>query len=376
MKYLFINSVIGYSSTGRIVAEKCHELMSEGHECRVAWGRINNNRAENSDITTYRIGNKLDIYTHGIFARLFDGMGLGSKNATKHLLSYIDEYAPDIIWLHNIHGYYLNYKLLFDYIKSKPNIKVYWTLHDCWTMTGHCAFFGYTDCDGMQRECKCRCLEKKNYPVCNGISRAAKNFQQKKQAFTGVRDLTIITPCKWLSDVVKNSYLKDYPVEVVYNTIDTNVFKPTESNFRKENQLEDKIILLGVANDWDARKGLNDFVLLSEKMSIDYPNVRVVIVGANEKQKRMLEKYPNIIAILRTRDVAELAGLYTTADAFLNLTYADNYPSTNLEARACGTTVITYNTGGSPESVPEDCVAQKGKIEDVIRILHEHSIIN
>lgn len=374
MKYLFINSVIGFGSTGRLVAEKCHELMAEGHECRVAWGRINTGSESNSDIVTYRIGSKLDNYYHAIMGRLLDREGLASVSATKKLVSYIRDYNPDVIWLHNIHGCYLNYPILFDYIKSRPTLKVYWTFHDCWAMTGHCSHFMISGCDKYISGCSGHCSERFAPPPCYGLLQIRSNYNRKKKYFTGIKDLTIITPCKWMKTVVERSFLKEYPVEVVYNTIDETVFKPTESDFRAAHNLADKTVLLGVASKWNDRKGLSDFKKLSEL--VRDKNAVVVLVGLRPNQYKLIKGYDNIIPVGLTNSAAELAGLYTMSDAYLNLTYEDNYPSTNLEATACGTLAITYRTGGSPESVKPDCVAERGDIEGVLRILHEHSVID
>ena len=273
---------------------------------------------------------------------MFGKTGFASKHATKKLLKFLDKINPDIVHLHNIHGYYLNIELLFNYLKEKQ-IRVIWTLHDCWSFTGQCAFFDYVGCDKWQTECK-NCPMLSEYPK-SFVDSSKWNYQKKKELFTGL-NITLVTPSKWLASLVKNSYLKVYDVKVINNGIDLNVFKPTPSNFREKYCLKDKKMILGVAGVWDRRKGLNDFIELSKLLDDNYV---IVLVGLNDKQLDLLPH--NIIGIKRTENQQELAGLYTTADVFFNPTYEDNYPTVNLESLACGTPVITYDTGGSPEFV-------------------------
>ena len=259
MKYLFINSLAGTGSTGRIVADKCRELMAQGHECLIAYGREEKNC---QDIPTMRIGSVWDVRAHALTSRILDTSGFGSRAVTKRLLGRIREYDPDVIWMHNIHGYYLHVGLLFDYLKTcgKP---IYWTLHDCWSFTGHCAYFDYAGCDRWKTGCH-NCPEKKVYPASILLDGSRRNYARKKALFSGVPNLTLITPSQWLADLVKESYLREYPVQVVHNTINTEVFRPTAGDFREKWELDGKIMLLGVASVWDGRKGLPDYIALSK----------------------------------------------------------------------------------------------------------------
>lgn len=349
MKVLFINSVAGIGSTGRIAADQCRELMAQGHECALAYGR---DKANCDDISTICIGTPMDFQLHGVMSRLLDNHGFASGCATRKFLNWASEYDPDVLWLHNIHGYYLNIDLLFQWIKSRPQMKVKWTLHDCWSFTGHCAYFDFAGCDRWMTGCY-DCPQKKAYPASMLLDNSKRNFTKKQALFTGVKDLTLITPSKWLADLVKKSFLKEYPVEVVYNTINTDIFKPTESNFRGDNGLENKKIILSVASIWENRKGLQDILALA---SMADENWHIVLVGTIPNY-RDLEIPENVLVIPRTNSPQELAAIYTAADVLVNPTYEDNYPTVNLEALACGTPVITYCTGGSPESLDETCGA-------------------
>lgn len=348
MRVLFINSFLYFGSTGRIAYNQALEYEKEGHEVKIAYGR----KTGIPDFAMkygHRIGNDLGVYFHLFYTRLFDKHGLASKKATEQFLKWATEYDPDVLWIHNIHGYFINYEMLFDWIKTRPNMKVKWTLHDCWTFTGHCAHFMSCGCNKWKEQCY-DCPQIRTYPSGLFIDSSRENYRRKKAAFTGVNDMTIITPSNWLKNLVKESYLKEYPVQVVYNTINTNIFKPGESDFRKNNHLEKKKILLGVASVWGPKKGLDDLVTLSRGLNPE--EYAIVLVGVNKKQIKMLKKAaPEIIAIERTSDVQQLVGLYSESDVFINPTYEDTYPTVNLEAEACGTPVITYNVGGCPETI-------------------------
>lgn len=345
MKIFQINTVCGTGSTGRIAVDIAQVLQKEGHTSCIAYGRGN----APSDVDSFKIDSKEEVYLHAALSRFTDAQGLYSTSATKRLIQKIRDYDPDIIHLHNIHGYFLNYKVLFQFL-SRYNKPIVWTLHDCWAFTGHCAYFDYVHCDFWKTECH-DCPQKDTYPTSWLMDRSRENFRLKKSLFTGIKNLTIVTPSHWLAGLVKQSFLKEYPVEVIHNGIDLNVFKPTPSDFRKKYHIEDKKIILGVASPWTPRKGLKDFIKLAELVDEE---TRIVLVGLNDKQSKRLPE--NIIGIKRTNNPKELAGIYTAADVFFNPTYEDNYPTTNLEALACGTPVVTYNTGGSPESAGSTAV--------------------
>lgn len=343
MKVLQINSFYGSGSTGRIVSDIQKLLISKGHESYVIYGR--GKKSENKN--NIKVINKIGLYYNVIKTRLFDTHGLGSKRITKKIVLKIKEINPDVIHLHNIHGYYINYRILFDYLKQ-INTPVIWTLHDCWAFTGHCAYFDFAGCDKWKTECS-KCPEKKSYPKSILLDSSKYNYKIKKDLFTGHSNLTIVTPSKWLKNLVELSFLKSYNVEEINNGIDLDVFKPENGDFRQKYNLEDKFLILGVASIWDRRKGLNYFFELNTLIGSDE---QIVLVGLSKKQIRQLPK--GIIGITRTENIKELVNIYSSCDVFVNPTLEDNFPTTNLEALACGTPVITFNTGGSPESVREE----------------------
>ncbi len=345
MKVLQINAVCGRGSTGRIVLNIHKTLLQMGHESYVAYGRPPAIGCPEA----IRIGSKLDLYSHVLLTRVFDLHGFGSKRATIKFLKKVEQIDPDIIHLHNVHGYYINVELLFNYLKEsgKP---VVWTLHDCWPFTGHCAHFDYVGCEKWKTGCL-ECPQKGRYPASYFLDNSKKNYEMKKRLFTGLKKMVIVTPSRWLANLVKESFLKEYPVEVIPNGIDTSLFKPTPGDFRKKYGLEGKFVILGVANVWEERKGLKYFLELSELLREDEV---IVLVGLNRKQIKTLPK--NIVAIPRTNSPVELAQIYTSADVFLNPTLEENYPTVNLEAQACGSYVITFSSGGCRETILQEHV--------------------
>ena len=365
MHVLFINAFCGVGSTGRICAEMAQKMEAEGQTPKIAYGR-DPYVPEQFQKYAVRIGTNLDRNLHAIRTRILDEHGLGSKHATRQFLKWADEFDPELLWLHNLHGYYINYELLFAWIKSRPQMKVCWTLHDCWTLTGHCTHFMVANCDQWKTACTGPCPEKRRYPGSVLKDNCRNNFLRKKAAFTGVKDMTLIAPSQWLADLVKQSYLKEYPVEVHRNTINTDVFKPTQGTFRTQHGLQNKKIILGVANVWDDRKGFEDFLMLADRLPQD--NV-IVLVGLTEEQIGQCK--PNMLGIKRTNSPQELAEIYTAADVFVNPTHEDNYPTVNLEAEACGTRVITYRTGGAPETIhrADSVVIEAGNIAEILRAL-------
>lgn len=358
MKVLQINSVCGLGSTGRIVTDIDFMLKEKKICSYIAYGR--DTSVKNDHII--RIGNKFDYYMHGILTRLFDTHALfGSISATKQFIKQIVKIDPDVIHLHNIHGYYLNIKILFDYLRESKK-PVVWTLHDCWSFTGHCAYFDFIDCEKWTSGCH-DCPQKENYPKSIWCDHSKQNYKKKKELFQSLNNMIIVTPSQWLAKLAEQSYLSKYEVKVIHNGINLNVFKPIESDFRQRYGLQDKFIILGVANGWDARKGFKYFLELADKLDDNY---KIVLVGLTQKQKENLPK--NIVGITKTSNAGELAAIYSTANVFINPTLEDNFPTTNLESLACGTPVITFETGGSVECVNYSCgiVVEKGNINELL----------
>lgn len=357
-RLLLINSVCGIGSTGRICLDIAREYEANGYEVKIAYGR-SDKVGEGSEKYAVRIGGRFDLYMHAFCTRIFDKHGLASIKATKIFLKWADEYNPDILWLHNIHGYYINYEMLFGWIKARQKnqsesgervMEVKWTLHDCWTFTGHCSHFIYVGCDKWKDGCK-HCPQKGEYPASSVLDNSEDNYCRKRKAFSGVENLTIITPSQWLEGLVKQSFLRKYPVEVQYNTVDKTVFKPTPSDFRKKHGIrDDQIMILGVSSVWNDRKGLSDFVNLYTELSEDNSDkYKIVLVGLSDAQIK--EMPSGMICIPKTDSQKELAEIYTAADVFVNPTYEDTFPTVNLEAEACGTKVVSYDTGGCEETL-------------------------
>ena len=343
-KYIQINTVCN-ESTGKGMYKTALKAQEEGYQSLCIYGR----RKGYKDIDSIKVGGFFSFWWHVILTTIFDSHGRhGSYFKTKKIVRILRKENPDVIHLHNIHGYYLNYPILFKYLRDEFKGEVKWTFHDCWPITGHCAHFALAKCNKWQKECH-NCPNKKKYPISLFLDNSKKNYLTKKYWFTSLDKITIITPSDWLNKLVKQSFMGKYDVITINNTIDTNIFKPTkdDSVIEKYNIPKDKKILLGVASRWYKAKGYDDFIELSKHISDDY---QIVLVGVNNKQKESLKKY-NIIGINRTDNQHELAVLYTYAHVFVNPTYEDNYPTVNLEAIACGTKVICYDTGGCKEQI-------------------------
>ena len=378
---LQINTVVNRGSTGRIAEEIGRLAMQAGWNSYIAYGRQQTHSLSN----LIRIGNHVDCYMHVLQTRLFDRHGLGSKRTTMYFIEQIREVSPDIIHLHNIHGYYLNYPLLFDYL-SMTNIPVVWTLHDCWSFTGHCPYFDFVKCEKWRLKCY-ECIQSKKYPASWFIDRSERNFIKKRVYFNKLKDLTLVPVSNWLDNLIKDSFLSGNNTMVIHNGIDLDTFFP-RSSIKNKLGLQDRFVILGVANIWEERKGLDDFILLSNKVSSD---VAIILIGLSKKQMREI---PNsIIGLERTESVNQLAEYYSSADLFVNLTKEDNFPTTNIEALACGTPVATYRTGGSIEAITPETgfIVDKGDIDGIlaaiqmvktngkkkyISICREHAMLN
>lgn len=360
---LQINTVVNSRSTGRIAEEIGQIAISKGWKSYIGYGR--DERPSKS--YKIKIGTDWDIKMHGLQTRLFDNHGFASKRATRKFIKEIERIKPSIIHLHNIHGYYINIEILFNFL-AQADIPIVWTLHDCWSFTGHCVYFTFVGCDKWKTHCK-ECPQKKEYPASYLIDNSYNNFRLKRKLFNSVRRMTLVPVSNWLTDLLGESFLKDYPVKTIHNGVDLNTFKPiTTDAVSIELDVKGKFIILGVANVWEKRKGLEDFIELSKHLEEDEV---IILIGLSKKQIQGLPS--NIIGLERTESVQKLVEIYTLADVFVNTTYEDNFPTTNLEALACGTPVITYKTGGSPEAIDETTgfVIAPGDIDKLVDILSE-----
>lgn len=452
LRYVQLNSFYN-GSTGSIMRGLHGKLAARGVESYCFWGR----RHDTIDGHMQCCATKSEVYWHGAMTRLFDRMGFYSKKDTANLLARLDEINPDVVHMHNIHGYWVNIEMLFDWL-AKRRCQVRWTLHDCWALTGHCAYFTYVKCAQWQSHCAYSksCPQLDTYPKTISKANCSRNYEDKRCIFTSVppERMTLITPSQWLADLVGQSFLKDYPVEVRHNAIDTDVFKPTPSDFRERNGLGDRFMVLGVASPWTERKGLGDFVKLAGEL--DSGKYAIVLVGLSEKQIGQLSKqlvalpktesperlaeacsaadvfvHPGVeetfgvtvveaqacgtpvvvaegsacaemadpdaaiavpadmstlretlvrmagggVAVLmpRTESAAQLAAIYSASDVFFNPTVEDNYPTVNLEAEACGTPVVTYDTGGCAETIAGRASAAVRGLDEGLRVLSELS---
>lgn len=333
-------------STGKIMMGIADVARAQGHEVMCASPITTTNRDAGEDCGYYRIGTFNSRRVNVALARITGFNGCFAWFETYKLLKKIDEFKPDIIHLHNLHDSYINLPMLFSYIK-KHEIPVVWTLHDCWSFTGQCPHFTMVKCDKWKTGCY-GCPQYKAYPS-SLYDNTKRMWQLKKKWFTGVKNMTIVTPSEWLAGLARESYLKQYPIEVINNGIDLNVFKPTHSNFRKQYGIPgDKYIVLGVSFAWGYRKGLDCFVEMAEKLGEQY---QIVLVGTDDEIDKNLPQ--SIISIHRTQNQKELAEIYSAADVFVMPTREENYPTVNMEAIACGTPVVTFDTGGSSEMLDD-----------------------
>ena len=340
MKIIQVNATCGAGSTGKIcISVSC---------------LLNKNKIQNTIIYSLgksdfsngiKLSSNIYIKLQALLSRIIGNYGFNSYFATKKLIRILENLKPDIVHLHNIHSHNCNVGKLLKYLRDN-HIKTFWTFHDCWAFTGYCTHFIISKCDKWKSECH-NCPQYKKFSWF--FDRSKSLFNEKKKYLQGL-DLTIITPSLWLADLVKQSFLKKYPIRVINNGIDLSVFKPTESFFRKKNGLTHKKVVLGVASIWEFGKGLDVFIKLSNLLPDDY---RIVLVGTDDNVDKQLPS--NIISIHRTHNQKELAEIYTAADVFANPTREDTFPTVNMESLACGTPVVTFRTGGSLEILNDSC---------------------
>ena len=364
MKIVEINGV-NIGSTGKIMFGIAEELRNHGHDVWTFspyyYQRKKTNLFPKIKGHTY-FGYCAENMLHLRLSQLTGFHGCFSYFGTRQLVNYIGKIQPDVIHLHNLHNWTFNLPLLFSYLK-KSDVKIIWTLHDCWSMTGQCPHFEIEQCNKWKTGCYA-CPKIHEYPKAF-VDRTKVMWKLKKRWFSNIKDLTIVTPSEWLSNLVKKSYLKNYPVKVINNGIDLSIFneKSNSLNFWNIKAGHYKYIVLGVAFDWSKKKGLDVFLELSKRLPKEY---KIVLVGTNENIDKSLPA--NIISIHRTNNQKELAEIYSESDVFVNPTREDTYPTVNIEALACGTPVVTFKTGGSPEIIDDSCgiVVEK---EDIIGLI-------
>lgn len=345
MKYVQINAYSG-GWANSVVFQKHLELLSQGHESWVFWARGNHEQNDH----LIKIASYHEVVLDVLQTRLDGKPGFHSKGITRRLLNRLDLIDPDIVHLHVLLGYYINIEMLFNWL-SNHRCKVIWTLHDCWAFTGHCIHFSYERCYQWKTHCglSAPCPQPDSYPETFHHGMESWNYAKKKELFTMIpaERMEIITPSNWLANLVRDSFLSKYQVTVINNQVDKTVFHPMQSDFRDRYAIGKRFMILGVASKWSAHKGLDDLIKLSEEL--DSALFAIVVVGLDKKQIR--QKPPKIIAFPRTNTMEELAEIYSAADVFFNPTKEDNYPTVNIEAEACGIPVITYDTGGCPETI-------------------------
>lgn len=376
MKYVQINAYSG-GWAENIVFKKHRELIANGDESWVFWARGDHEQ----DGHMQCIASLPEVCLDGLETRLDGRPGFHSKKITRRLLVKLDEIDPDVVHLHVLTGYYINIEMLFDWLANN-RCKVNWTLHDCWDFTGHCIYFTYAKCDQWKTGCalSSSCPQKREYPESwfAGDAIVRRNWEDKKRIFTSLptERVQLITPSEWLARLVHESFLGKYDIKVVHNTVNTDVFKPTPSDFRERYGLGDRFIVLGVASKWSERKGLQDFVRLARDLD-DY-RFAIVVIGLSDKQiKQVKKEAKRIVALPRTESQEELAEAYTASDLLLNPSAEETFGMNVAEAEACGTGAIVVEDSACAEvadpkktqTVPADLTGLETTIEKIAGVL-------
>lgn len=343
MKVLFINTVYAKGSTGTIIRDTGKYLEANGHEYKVAVGR-----GDDSDEHVYRIGNYVDMHLHALCSRITDRAGFYSKKETRKFLNFVRDYNPDIIHLHNLHGYYINLPILFNYLKKEFKGRVFWTLHDCWTMTGHCTHFTAVGCYKWKNQCS-TCPQTRNFPTSYLLDSSSRNHKEKKSIMSGIPNVTVVAVSDWLKSVASVSLLKEYNITRVYNGVDLNKFVHTESNILAEHGIKDKKIILSVADGFDEQKGLPTLLAVAKVAPADW---QFLIIGIEKRYMKLLPD--NVIGMERTSNQQELIKFYSAADVFYNPSIEETFGLVTAEAMACGTPAVVMNSTACPELIIND----------------------
>ncbi len=342
MRVLELNTCSGIKSTGRIAADLARMLHAQGDECQIGYGE--EPVPEDCRAFSFPVCGAAERKGYSQLRKVFDAEGYGGQIGTGRLIRRLKEDPPDIVHLHNLHGCYLNLGMLFGYLRQS-DLPVIWTLHDCWSFTGHCAYYDYAECQKWQTQCE-RCPQQKAYPANLGPDGSRRNYQWKKELFTGLARLTLVTPCQWLLDQVRQSYWADTAAQVIYNGVDRNAFQPAPSDIREHYGIRAPHLLLAVAAQWDERKGLRYLLQAMQTLGDAY---HLVVLGLSDAQRKGLPAH--VTGLSSTSSLRELREWYSAADALCNPTMEDNMPLVNLEALTCGTPVVVFATGGCVECV-------------------------
>lgn len=340
-RLLIINVALNWGSTGHIAEHIGLLAIEEGWEVYMAHGARYINQ---SALQSYQVESKVGEMFHYLGSSLCDAQGLGSRTATIRFIKYIDSIKPDVIHLHNIHGCFLNFPLLFEHL-HKNQIPVIWTLHDCWSFTGHCTYFERNGCEKWMTGCY-DCPSSKDFPKSWFYDGSKRNYELKKKCFLGLDRVVLVPVSEWLGGLVKKSFMGVYPIHVITNGVDVSVFKEVKNDIRERLGIKANYMLLAVAQGFDDRKGVRDYAQLSLMLSDDY---QLVLVGATEEDKKVLPK--NILALGPTNGVKELVEFYSAADILLSLSYEETFGLTIAEGMACGTPAVIYDNTGQAEIV-------------------------
>lgn len=363
LKLVQFNPVVGFGSTGRIVEQIGQFVQSKGWQSHIVYsGRPQGHSRSN----LIQVGTSWDTYNHAIQTRLFDKHGLYSTNATRKLVQTLEKIEPDVIHFHNIHGYYLNYEIIIDYVNAY-DIPVIWTFHDFWPITGHCSYFSDVECEKWKKTCF-DCPKTSFYPK-SYVDNSTFNFKKKKEVFTSIKNLTVTPVSEWAASLVRASFLANADIKPIYNGIDLGVFKQREFlSLKVKYGLQGKLVLLALATTWGKRKGWDDYIALAKRLNAD---TALVMIGVTEKQAKELPA--NVKTIKRTNDLNELVDWYNIADIVMNLSYQETFGLTTVEGFACGTPSIVYNRTASPELMTDDVgeVVEAGDIDGVVQAIQK-----
>ncbi len=363
-KVIQINTVC-YGSVGNIMKQIEIALLNKGYDTISFYGRGNGY----SNLPCERFGNFIGFWLHVVWTTITDKQGMQSYFATKKMITRLREENPDVIHLHNIHGYYLNYPLMFKYFRKEFSGRLVWTFHDCWPMTGHCPYFTMKKCERWKELCK-NCPNRKLYPASWFADSSKSNYKKKKKMFSQIENMTIICPSVWMYNIVKESFLKNANSIVISNGIDLDIFYPRKENdlIKKYNIPNNKKIVLGVANIWEERKGFGIFIELAKAIGDNYI---IVLVGVNKHQvNKML---PNMIGIEKTDSKEELAEIYSCANVFMNPSEEESFSLVTVEALACGTPVIALDNSAVKEMINGEngIVLHNPEIRDYVQAISE-----